>query len=330
MGAAFGSERERVPVQWPEDVDELREGPRLVCATKSVVGEGVLWDARRQRLVWVDIEGRCLYEWHYGKPSAEVTRTPERVGCVALREDGSLLLAAEKGFAHFDFGSGWGRPVPSPYRQPEGDRSIRLNDGKVDREGRLVCGGWNGRHCETPLWEKRVGVFRVGGEEGGERLLDELVKCANAICFSRDGETMYFTDSPERRILAFDNYAAAEAPIAKASARVVADLDALGIAEGVFDGACVDSEDCLWVCVCSGGCVLRIDPASGSLLQRVDMPVRRPTCPALGGPNLDILFVTSIGPPIAKDEELRATPDAGGLFAFKVSVCGIPEPFLAF
>ena len=72
-----------------------------------------------------------------------------------------------------------------------------------------------------------------------------------------------------------------------------------------------------------GSAVARITP-DGAVDRVVAVPVRRPTCVALGGPALDTLFVTSIGGggdyPVFDDE-----PDAGRVFAIDVGVTGIAE-----
>jgi sugar lactone lactonase YvrE len=56
----------------------------------------------------------------------------------------------------------------------------------------------------------------------------------------------------------------------------------------------------------------------------VRLPVQRPTCPAFGGANLDLLYVTSASIGLSS-EELARQPCAGGLLAFDPGVRGLPE-----
>ena len=49
----------------------------------------------------------------------------------------------------------------------------------------------------------------------------------------------------------------------------------------------------LWVAMCHGGSVLRINPANGTLLQKIDFPCVETTACAFGGEKLDRLFVTT-------------------------------------
>mmetsp|Transcript_990 Transcript_990/g.2722 ORF Transcript_990/g.2722 Transcript_990/m.2722 type:complete len:324 (-) Transcript_990:223-1194(-) len=299
-----------------------------VCDSKSAVGEGPVWDPAEQMLRWVDIEGRMFYQWRWGDASCEATPTTQRVGSFGLLGGGKVLAALETGFAVFQPSTGVTTPVPSGFAQDEA-KLLRLNDGKTDREGRFVAGGFNAEDCDTESWKPAIGVYRVGPKAEGERLLDEDFRCANAICFSPDGATMYFTDSPSRKLLAFNYSDTSALPLRVAEARVIADLDEiLGEgSDGVFDGACVDAAGNIWVAICFGGVVLHLSPANG-VLRIIEMPVKRPTCPVLAGPDLDTLFITSIGPRICPPEELTEYPLSGGLFAIKVSAPGLPEPMV--
>jgi sugar lactone lactonase YvrE len=56
----------------------------------------------------------------------------------------------------------------------------------------------------------------------------------------------------------------------------------------------------------------------------IRLPVQKPTCPAFGGPDLDVLYVTSatIG---LSPAALAAQPCAGGILAIDPSVRGIAE-----
>jgi sugar lactone lactonase YvrE len=69
--------------------------------------------------------------------------------------------------------------------------------------------------------------------------------------------------------------------------------------------------------------VVRYAP-DGRIERIVPMPVKHPTCPAFGGPDLRHLFVISSRLDHTA-EELARTPQAGGLFACAPGVAGLPE-----
>jgi sugar lactone lactonase YvrE len=93
-------------------------------------------------------------------------------------------------------------------------------------------------------------------------------------------------------------------------------------AEGLADGLIVDAEGMLWAAMWEGASVCRISP-DGRILQRLPMPVSRPTCPAFGGPGLDRLYVTTAWEgmdPAARAEE----PLAGSLLVTEPGSTGLP------
>ena len=90
---------------------------------------------------------------------------------------------------------------------------------------------------------------------------------------------------------------------------------------GLPDGATVDAEGGYWLAAVRGGRIYRFAP-DGKLDLTIDMPIPTPTKPMFGGPNLDRLFVTSIG--------TGGEPLAGGLFAIDgLGFRGLAEPRFA-
>ena len=60
----------------------------------------------------------------------------------------------------------------------------------------------------------------------------------------------------------------------------------------------------------------------------VELPVQRPTSCAFGGDGLDTLYVTSASIRLSEADRAKG-PLAGGLFAVRVGVRGLPEPRFA-
>jgi hypothetical protein len=125
---------------------------------------------------------------------------------------------------------------------------------------------------------------------------------------------MYFVDTAEGVIRRFR---------IDGEFRTLKEISALAgedVAPGKPDGATVDSEGCYWSARVWGGCLVRIHP-NGHVLQRVNIPVKGPTCVALGAVGLTRLFATTLR--INRtSEELASMPEAGGLFAIEVKVPG--------
>jgi sugar lactone lactonase YvrE len=127
---------------------------------------------------------------------------------------------------------------------------------------------------------------------------------------------MYHSDTEQKTIWACD-YDPANGAVA--NRRVFARVD---VQDGGPDGAAVDSDGFYWCAVFANACLLRFDP-SGKLERRVELPVRYPTMPAFGGPELDTIYITSATWPLSAAERER-NPREGGLFAMPAPVPGLP------
>jgi sugar lactone lactonase YvrE len=280
---------------------------RRIGDTRDLLGEGPVWDVKTQALWWVDIRlpaVRC-YDWR-----RQATRTfpmPEMVGSLALREDGTLLLALKSALVYWNPETGLIDKVAAP----EGGRAEqRFNDGKCDPRGRFFAGTMNdaarapdgtlyrfdGRACET---------VRHG------------ITIPNSLAWSPDGRTMYFSDSWTREIGAF---AYDPENGVMGARRVFASIDAPAIP----DGATVDEQGYLWCALYDGWKVVRFAP-DGRIERTIDLPLQRPTSCQFGGPDLDVLFVTSATQKLSA-EQLSQQPFAGSLLAFDAGVKGLPEP----
>lgn len=286
----------------------------LVLDCRNTHGEGILWDAHAGRVRWTDIEGQALWSLDPGKGEAERLPMPDRVCAFAPRGGGGLLVA----FAHSLALLGPdGRDERIVAEFEPGNPETRLNDGRTDRQGRFVVGGMN--EVSGRADSSVVRVVRVGPDLGVETLIAG-VSCANATCFSPDGRTMYFADTPEGRLRA---YPYDPETGALGEPRTHADLRG---GTGLPDGACVDEEGGVWVAMWEGRRVLRVAP-DGSVDREIEVPVWKPTCCAFGGPDLDVLYVTTsrLG---SEEAQLAEEPLSGGLFACRPGPRGLEDrPF---
>jgi L-arabinonolactonase len=278
---------------------------------RAVLGEGPFWDVGGQRLYWVDIKGRLIHQFD---PSTGIDKhwsTPEIIGSLAVRAKGGLVVALRSGFYFYDLELGQATVAAIPAHHPEQNR---FNDGKTDRQGRF----WSGSMDDNEK-EPTGGLFRLDSKLRCEQLVDGIV-VSNSLCWSPDGRTMYFADSPRRTVWAWDfepetGTIGNRRPLIQFSAK-----------HGVPDGATVDAEGCIWLAHWDGWRVTRYDP-KGRVRQEIKFPVQRPTCPMFGGPNLNLVYVTSASINLS-ERELTEQPHAGGLFVFEAEVPGLPEmPF---
>ena len=143
------------------------------------------------------------------------------------------------------------------------------------------------------------------------------ISIPNSLGWSPDGRTMYFADSLQYAIFAYDFDANSGQMSGK---RVFATTRAPAFP----DGSTVDAEGFLWNAEFNGWRVVRYAP-DGSIDRVIELATHRPTCCAFGGPNLDTLYITTASQQMSP-EEMSKQPLAGALLAVDAGVRGLVEP----
>lgn len=283
----------------------------VVVDVKTTLGEGPLWDVDQERLYWIDsFDGRVFRATADGD-EIRSWDVPMKIGSMALRKDGTgALVALARGFHLLDFRTG---DVELLHDPEPGMLANRLNDGKVDKQGRFIAGS-----MDTMESGPNGALYRVDTDLSVHKLDDGII-VSNGPCWSPDGTIFYFADSWSGEIWAYD-YDQTNGTVA--NRRTFARLDTS--TGGAADGSTVDAEGCLWNAQVYDGKIIRYRP-DGTVDRIIDMPVKKVTSVMFGGPNLDILYVTSMAkPPLPRfpgDGVQR-----GSLFAITgLGVTGVPE-----
>ena len=287
---------------------------QAACAVdcKNVLGEGAVWCPVERVLWWIDISSPSLWRFDPRADRVDHWPLPKPPGSFALRKNGGFLFAFRNGLATLDAPGGaleW-LEVPGLALGDE-----RFNDGKADRAGRFWSGTLD-RRLASPIGQ----LYRV---DPGFRVtaMDRGFTISNGIGWSPDDHTMYFTDTPSRRIYRYD-FDPATGGIA--NRRVFVEVDA---GHGGPDGMTVDAAGFVWSAQFDRWCVNRYAP-DGRLDRSIRLPVQRPTTCMFGGAGLATLYVTSARMDLT-DAALAAQPQAGGVFALEPGVRGLPEPRFA-
>lgn len=281
----------------------------LLVDVKTTLGEGPLWDVEEQRLYWIDsFDGRVFRCTPDGR-EVRAWDVPQKIGSMCLRRSGGAVVSLARGFYFLDFRTGDVELI----HDPEPDRpDNRLNDGKVDRQGRFLAGS-----MDTQEAGPNGALYRLDPDLTVTKLEGGIV-VSNGPCWSPDGRIFYFTDTWSGQISAYD-YDTATGAIA--NKRLFTKM--IHAAAG-FDGATVDAEGCVWSAHVYVGKLVRYTP-DGKIERVIDMPVKKATSVMFGGPDLDVLYVTSMAkPPLPRfpdDGQLR-----GALFAITgLGIRGLPE-----
>ena len=243
---------------------------------------------------------------------------PGRVGSFARgTRAGEFILAMEHQLVRYD----WNEPdrfepIADLERAGTGNR---LNDGRTDPAGRFVVGSmW-----EDPTAERATGgLYSVA--HGVSTTLRTHLGIPNSLVFDPCRERVYWADTPTQMIIVADYDVATGA---WANERPFFDYHDQS---GFPDGACLDAEGGLWSASVTGWAVIRI-AADGTLTERVELPLCKPSMPAFGGPDLTTMYVTTIGDEGGRPSEPgRDGFVPGSLLAIEgLGVTGVVDPVYA-
>ncbi|MEO5807203.1 SMP-30/gluconolactonase/LRE family protein [Devosia sp.] len=279
---------------------------KLLIDSQCSLGEGPIWHPLRNQLFYFDINNKKLFAAEADGTAVDTWWFDEIVAAAAVIDRDTLAIATETGLKKLDLNT---RMITLIVDIEADNADTRTNDSRVDRTG----GFWIGTMRKA---EDAPGgsVYHYRAGKLAKIITD--VSVPNATCFSPDGKIAYFTDSGTKRILKSATDPETGKPVGEWSLFAVSE-------RGYPDGAVTDSEGYLWNARWGGGCVVRHAP-DGSIDQIIDVPVSQVSCPALGGPDLKTLFLTTANKNLSA-AQLTAERVAGGVFAIDVDVPGLPE-----
>ena len=166
---------------------------------------------------------------------------------------------------------------------------------------------------------KRSGaLYSLDANHHATRHLSD-VGISNGIVWTSDARTMYFIDTLDQRIDAFD-YDLEQGTVKNRRSVIEVPKEF-----GSPDGMAIDAEDMLWVAIWGGNCVVRYDPHAGVEIGRVEAPASNVTACAFGGPQLNRIYITTAQLGLAP-EALASQPEAGNLFVTEPGVTGVSAP----
>ncbi|WP_127502068.1 SMP-30/gluconolactonase/LRE family protein [Actinoplanes solisilvae] len=278
-----------------------RFSARVAGAEAYALGEGPVWDAERDRLLWVDILGGTVQAGQLSQEKITVTASWDfdDLACVVAVDAEGDLLVAQRGVVERVKSDGSRTIVADLTRA-----GSRLNDGAVDPQGRFVVGGMaldSSRGTQT--------LVRLDGD--AITVLDDDLTLSNGLAWSPDGRTLYSVDSIPGVIYARDYPDGVRRELFR-------------IDDGLPDGLTVDSLGNLWIAIWGRG---RIEcrTSGGDLLAVVDVDAPHTTSCAFAGPELDVLVITTATQDLSPTD-LTRHPASGRLFTADVGATGLRTP----
>jgi sugar lactone lactonase YvrE len=287
--------------------------PICIAPTGDTAGEGAVWHAAHTAVYWTDINrflihrftpaDHCVRTWFFDEPVTALVLT-DRDDILAVVLGSRVILwepASDLRQEHNYHLEGWPK--------------VRLNDARADPRGSL----WVGSMRNNVNADGSPG--KAGGKDGILCRIDpdnsvtisrRDIGISNTLAWSQDSRRFYFGDTLANVIWVYD-YDPDSGTIDNERPFLE------GFSRGLPDGSTVDSEGYLWNCRFYGGCIVRVAP-NGTIDRVIEMPVQNITTCTFGGVDRKTLYVTT-----ASLEAPRGDRLAGGLYAIKSAVAGLPE-----
>lgn len=285
---------------------------KMTIPVANELGECILWDDREDLLLWTDILGKTLYYYNLASDELRQQHFDEELCAFAMVEGSDELLCAFRtGFALLDRASGQHRWV----HRIDNTDVVRLNDGRVDRQGRFWCGTLIDNEGSQPV-DGIDGELLCMNSEGSVSSHLSGIRVSNSTCWSPDGKTMYFSDTLTQEISAF-NFCTSSGTISDKR------LFARAPEQGFPDGSIVDADGFLWNAEWGQGRVVRYAP-NGSVDMVLQLPVSQVTCLAFGGAHLNELYITTAKCGLT-EEQSEQQPEAGDVFVYETPFSGLKE-----
>jgi D-xylonolactonase len=286
----------------------------VVADYGDLCGEGPLWDDKKNVLYWTDIDGKKVYRFLWNERRHELLHDGFQVNGWCMQQSGGFVVTNANGIWLWNPNS---KPI---LLASEADgKDCVMNDSIADREGRVYSGSYH----YNPAGGALPSFLFVVDTDGSVRVVDEGIQFSNGLAFSPDGGTLYFSDTVARCIYAYNWHR----DTGKLTGRRV--FVRLPREEGFPDGLTVDEEGFLWCAHWFGACITRYDP-DGKRERCVKMPAAQTSSLAFGGPDLDVIFVTSASKsnmlpmaPVGYDPERVYV--GGRLYRMNSDVRGRPE-----
>jgi sugar lactone lactonase YvrE len=306
---------------------------KTVISEPSTLGESPFWHPQEQMLYWVDIAGYQIKRLNVFMGTVEhwpmqMDGQPIEPGCMAPAKSGGFVIALRDRMVR---ASTWGGTLETLQMFNHDPATMRFNDGKCDPLGRF----WAGTMFE-PRTARSAELFSLDARCNGVPIIErkaDNATIANGLAWSPDTKTVYWADTPQHVIYAWDYDLASNAMtyqrVFKQFAPKPEGWQPFQPDNGGYlgrpDGACMDLNGNYWVAMYEGQRVLQLSPV-GEILQNIPTPVLCNTMPCFGGVDMQTLYLTSARHGRSA-YDLAIQPQLGCVFSMRVHVPGVPVNF---
>jgi len=274
----------------------------LLVDCRCELGEGPVWEAENNRLLWLDINKGTVHSWHSLTNRHTMHEFPSKISAITRNQFGKYIAASKRGFVELDFAN----HTVYPIADPESDKpNNRFNDGKSDALGRFWAGSMDevyGKEGEGKLYMLNL--------DGKIEVKIDNVTCSNGLVWNKSNTLFYYIDSLKYNVVVF-NFDLESGSLS--DPRVLINFPK---ELGLPDGMSIDSNGNLWVAIWGSGKIFKIDSIEGKILREIEVPASQVTSCTFGGQDNKDLFITTASVGLNEDE-LKRTPYAGSLFRIR-------------
>lgn len=277
----------------------------LLYRCHDTTGEAVTWIPGLKALLWVDIDNGLLHQYNPENKRVKDHEFPEMITSVIPwkgHEQEVILTMKNRLIAYHLLEKKYQVLLELTNLHPQ----LRTNDCKASPEGRLWCG-----------------IMHLAGHPAAGSLfcIENDLSCAsvlteqsvpNGIVWNRAGDRMYYVDSGRRCIeeYGYDHFTGAVYWL-----RTVVEVPP---EYGVPDGMTIDADGLLWVAHWGGFGVFVWNPATGKLVDKIEVPVPNVASCTFGGIVDNRLFITTATDGLSDNEQAKY-PLSGSLFVADVA-----------
>jgi sugar lactone lactonase YvrE len=283
----------------------LKKQATVLYQTEADLGEGPVWMDDSNEILWVDINNGHVHctqvytakdkiIYHGNKPSSITPISNEELLISDLNQ--LVVLNRITGKNHILLNLVFDTP------------NVRFNDGKADSNGNL----WVGT-LEMNITPGKGDLFLIDRKKQVTKSLRN-VTISNGMTWSLDNKTMFYIDTMDYVVYAFDFNEKSEISNQRIVVKIPTD-------SGAPDGMTIDANGNLWIALWGGYGVGCFNPITGDLLDRIDVNAPHVSSCSFGGENLSTLFITTAREGLSTSQ-LQQYPESGSVFQHKMNVNG--------
>ena len=287
-------------------VDKLTIGePKIIFPKNLILGEGPIWIPDTKSLMWLDIKGKSLHTFSYITGNIKEKNLDKTTTWILpILNSNKFLVGTEDGVEEYNYND---NKFELKLQIEEDLPNNRLNDAKIDKNGNL----WFGTMDDTEKEES--GSFYCLKPSYELIKIDDSYTVTNGPAIANDDKKIYHVSSLQKKVFCYDKN-----NTKLSNKRIFFEL---APNDGYPDGLTIDDDNFLWLAVWGGSKVIRISP-NGEVDKILTFPTSQITSCVFGGPEMNILFVTSasVGKNTSQDV------NAGNLFSVKTNKKGSTSP----